>query len=131
MWPNTFWNINDGERDRTALFGEWEKRFEPQWLTLLGLRYERVSTDAGMVHGYNLATFPTGQQWRHDEPDTDAASFNNADRSKTDNNWDLTALAATRGRNGKDIEFGFARKVRSPNLYERYTWSTGRHDDGS
>ena len=23
-----------------------------------------------------------------------------------------------------DIEFGLARKVRSPNLYERYTWST-------
>jgi iron complex outermembrane receptor protein len=23
-----------------------------------------------------------------------------------------------------DVEFGLARKVRSPNLYERYTWST-------
>ena len=34
MWPGTFWNINDGERDRTALFGEWEKQLSPQWMTL-------------------------------------------------------------------------------------------------
>ena len=28
MWPHTFWNINDGQRDRYALFGEWETRKE-------------------------------------------------------------------------------------------------------
>jgi iron complex outermembrane receptor protein len=102
MGPNSFWNVKDGKRDRTALFGEWEKRFGAHWLTLLGLRYERVSTDADPVHGYNLATFPTspvpagsGNQTR------DAANLNNADRDRTDNNWDLTALVrytATRRR---------------------------------
>jgi iron complex outermembrane receptor protein len=46
-------------------------------------------------------------------------------RSKADHNFDLTALARyTPYDNTKDIEFGLARKVRSPNLYERYTWST-------
>ncbi len=125
MWPNTFWNVRDGERDRTALFGEWEKRVDPKWMTLAGLRYERVDMDAAMVHGYNLNTFPTnpspagpGNQTR------DAANFNNADRSKTDHNWDMTLLAHYTPSPTQDIEFGFAHKTRSPNLHERYAWST-------
>jgi iron complex outermembrane receptor protein len=36
----------------------------------------------------------------------------------------MTALARYTPSTTQDIEFGFARKVRSPNLYERYTWST-------
>ena len=125
MWPYTFWNLNDGERDRAALFGEWERQHGPQWLTLAGLRYERVTMDAAGVHGYNLDSFPTnpapaspGNQTR------DAASFNNADRHKTDNNWDMTVLARYTPDATRDIEFGFAHKTRSPNLYERYAWST-------
>jgi iron complex outermembrane receptor protein len=125
MWPNTFWNINDGERDRTALFGEWERRFDPQWMTLAGLRYERVNMDAKDVHGYNLNTFPTVPGARGGSNQTpDAANFNNADHSKIDHNWDMTLLARYTPDATRDIEFGFARKTRSPNLYERYTWST-------
>jgi iron complex outermembrane receptor protein len=118
MWPGTFDNINDGERDRLALFTEWEADLDPQWLTLLGVRYERVMTDAGEVRGYDPTASgpPTFQQ-------EDAEAFNNQDRDKTDNNWDLTALARYTHDANLDIEFGFARKVRSPNLYERYTWS--------
>ena len=44
--------------------------------------------------------------------------------SKTDNNLDLSALARYTPDAGKTFEAGFARKTRSPNLYERYTWST-------
>ena len=125
MGPNAFLNINDGERDRTALFGEWEKRLSPQWLTLLGLRYERVNTDAGPIHGYNTAYFPIsiiGMDMMSQK--RDATNFNKSDRSQTDNNLDLTALARYTANANSDIEFGFARKLRSPNLYERYTWST-------
>jgi iron complex outermembrane recepter protein len=113
MWPNVFWNINNGERDRLAAFGEWEAEWNPQWLTQLGLRYEKVDMDAGVVQGYN-ATYTA-----------DATAFNNADRKKTDNNVDLTTLARYVPDAGKTLEFGYARKTRSPNLYERYTWSTG------
>ena len=116
MGPNTFLNIKDGERNRAALFGEWEKRHGPQWLTLLGVRYEHVSTDAGRVRGYG--GMMDANQTR------DSGNFNTADRSKNDNNWDLTALARYAASASSDIEFGFARKVRSPNLYERYIWST-------
>ncbi|HET9462890.1 MAG TPA: TonB-dependent receptor [Thiobacillus sp.] len=124
MWPNTFWNINDGERDRAAVFGEWEKQHSPQWLTLAGLRYERVAMDAGDVHGYNLSAFPTAVAASSGNQTRDAASFNNADHSKTDNNWDMTVLARYTPDATRDVEFGFAHKTRSPNLHERYAWST-------
>ncbi len=116
MWPNTFWNVNDGERDRAAVFGEWERQHSAQWVTLAGLRYERVMMDTGSVTGYNPAG--GGNQGR------DANNFNAQDHTKTDNNWDMTALARYTPDATRDIEFGFAHKTRSPNLHERYAWST-------
>ncbi|MBW7900890.1 MAG: TonB-dependent receptor [Rhodocyclaceae bacterium] len=124
MWPNAFININDGKRKRTALFGEWEATPSPQWTTSLGVRYERVGTDAGRVHGYDRATPPTSGAGGMMNQTGEAVAFNNADRSKTDDNWNLSAIARYTPSATRDVEFGFARKVRSPNLYERYTWST-------
>jgi iron complex outermembrane receptor protein len=115
MSPNTFWNINDGERDRLGVFAEWEARWNPQWLSQLGLRSEAVKMNTGTVQGYN-----TGATYL-----ADATKFNTSDRSRTDNNWDMTALARYTADSSKAYEFGYARKTRSPNLYERYTWSTG------
>lgn len=111
MAPNTFWNINDGQRDRTALFGEWESRINPAWTTLLGARYERVKTDAGPVQGYSMMYA------------ADANIFNARSRERTDNNWDATALARYTADATRSVEFGYAMKTRSPNLYERYSWS--------
>ena len=118
MYPGTFWNINDGKRDRSALFGEWERRVDPHWLTLLGARYEHVMTDAGDVSGYANTNAMASNQLR------DSTAFNLLDHKKTDNNWDLSALAKYTRDPTMDVEFGLARKVRSPNLYERYSWST-------
>jgi len=111
MAPNTFWNINDGQRDRTALFGEWESRINPAWTTLLGARYEQVKTDAGPVQGYSMMYA------------ADANTFNARNRERTDNNWDATALARYTADATRTVEFGYAMKTRSPNLYERYSWS--------
>jgi len=116
MWPNTFWNINNGERDRIAVFSEWEAEWSAQWLTQLGMRYERVDMDTGTVQGYNTASAQYAAE---------SAAFNAADRDKTDDNIDLTAVARFTPDASRTIEFGYARKTRSPNLYERYTWSTG------
>ena len=118
MQPGTFRNINDGRRDRMAVFGEWERQLSPQWMTLAGLRFEHVKTDAGNVQGYAATDAGGSNQLR------DSTAFNALTREKTDNNWDMTALARYTPGVTQDIEFGFARKVRSPNLYERYTWST-------
>lgn len=114
MWPNTFVNINDGERDRNAVFAEWESQPYTRWTTLVGARFERVRTDAGPVSPYSAMA--NGQ--------SQADAFNARDRERTDNNWDFTALARHTIDATRDIEFGFARKVRSPSLYERYTWRT-------
>jgi iron complex outermembrane receptor protein len=124
MWPGTFQNINDGRRDRFALFWEWEARRE-SWTHILGLRHETVEMDAGDVRGYkaNLADPPM--------PGTDvgnqiaeSAAFNARSHGRTDHNWDLSWLARYAPDDMSTYEVGLAQKTRSPNLYERYTWST-------
>ena len=69
--------------------------------------------DTDEVQGYN-ATYAA-----------EAAAFNAADRRKTDYNLDLTALTRFSPRLPLQYRIRLARKTRSPNLYERYTWSTG------
>jgi iron complex outermembrane receptor protein len=118
MWPGTFENINDGRRDRLAVYGEWEAHPLPEWTTLLGARYERVNMDTGDVRGYSTAPTAMGNQY------ADAKAFNAEDHERTNNNVDLTALGRYTLDDNTDIELGVARKVRSPNLYELYTWST-------
>lgn len=114
MAPNVFWNINNGKRDRMAVYGEWEAQVNNTLLTQLGLRFERVDMDTGTVQGYNMMAFQG----------TESAAFNAANRKKVDNNIDATALARFTPDENKTIELGYAMKTRSPNLYERYTWST-------
>ncbi len=116
MWPNTFININNGERDRLAFYTEWQNKFNTDLLVQLGLRYENVEMNADEVQGYSPMMANYG---------VEAAAFNAADRKKTDDNIDLTAIVHYQLNSVDTIEFGYARKTRSPNLYERYTWSTG------
>lgn len=116
MWPGTFANVQNGERDRTGVYAEWEARHSAQWMTLVGLRHDRVTMNAGTVQGYNPAG--GGNQGR------DAAAFNALDRERSDGNWDFTALARYQPSAMWDMEFGVARKTRSPSLYETYPWST-------
>lgn len=116
MWPNVFQNINNGERDRLATYGEWEAQWNPHWLTQLGLRYEKVDMNTGTVQGYNTTSAAYLAE---------STAFNAADRKKTDHNLDVTALARFMPDAMRTVEFGYAQKTRSPNLYERYTWSTG------
>lgn len=118
MRPNRFLNINNGERDRTALFAEWEKQHGSAWSSLAGVRYEHVRTNADAVQGYVNTNAMGSNQLR------DSTAFNATNRKQTDHNWDVTALARYKHNPQLDIEFGMARKVRTPNLYERYTWST-------
>jgi iron complex outermembrane receptor protein len=115
MWPDTFWNVRDGRRDRAALFAEWEGRTGERWRTLAGVRYERVETDTGPVQGYSNAAPPASVL---------VPAFNAADRARADGNVDVTFLGRYTPDAGLDVELGLARKVRSPSLYERYTWQS-------
>jgi iron complex outermembrane recepter protein len=118
MAPDTFWNIRDGKRDRLAAFGEWEAEWNPQWKSLIGLRFEQVKTDSGDIQGYN-----SGMMYANSSVGTRQA-WNDLDRKRTDNNLDITLLTQNTIDKQSSIEFGLAQKTRSPNLYERYSWST-------
>lgn len=112
MGPNVFVNINDGRRTRLGTFVEWERHWDRQWTSVIGLRNDLVWSDAGKVQGYS-ANYAA-----------DAAKFNARDHARTDANLDGSALVRYEPDANSQYELGFARKTRSPNLYERYTWST-------
>ena len=116
MSPNEFQNINNGQRQRIGVYGEWEKPITPKWTTQIGARYERIRTSADEVSGYN--TIMMTNQGR------DSAIFNASDRSSTDHNIDVTAIARYDIDAQRSVELGAAHKDRTPSLYERYTWST-------
>lgn len=118
MGPNTYQNIVNGKRSRLAFYGEWEGQLSAQWRTLLGLRNETVTTNAGNVQGYGCGMMCA--------PDNAAAAaFNARDRHQRDNHLDATALATYTAGSHAEVELGLARKSRSPNLYERYSWGRG------
>ncbi len=125
MAPNTFWNINDGKRDRFGLFTEWETKWNPQWMTMLGARFEQVRMNTGTVQGYNNVdmTWPAAYRMYYTGYLLSANNFNALDRERIDNNLDLTALVSHTPDETQTYELGFAQKTRSPNLYERYSWS--------
>lgn len=112
MCCNDFWNIRDGERDRRALYTEWERSWSSEWLTLIGLRGGNVTSNAGEVQGYRTSLYGS-----------EAAAFNARDRKRTDEHLDATALARFMPTSMQTYEIGIARKTRSPNLLERYTWT--------
>lgn len=120
MEPDTYWNINDGRRDRLGTFVEWEHQWARSWSTLLGVRNDVVWMDTGDVQAYSDMCMGMGPC-----DATAAAEFNAKNHARTDVNFDVTALARYQPTANETYEFGYARKTRSPNLYERYAWGVG------
>lgn len=118
MAPNTFYNINGGLQQTAAAFAEWEKRFDPQFKTILGARYEWVNSSTGQVQGYGCfgSMMCAGDV-------TAANALNASSRNNTNNNVNLTAIGQYMVDQHQDAEIGLARQVRNPNLYELYSWS--------
>ena len=80
------------------------------------MRSETVKMNTGTVQGYNTTATISGRcdrlQCQRPQP--------HRPQLGPDRAGPLYA-----GQDARPIEFGYARKTRSPNLYERYTWSTG------
>ncbi len=130
MGPDDYRNINGGERSRYALYAESENTWSRRWSSLAGLRYEHVVSDTGDVQPYSTMPMnmgmPMAGAMSMASPDAmAAASFNAGDRRRNDDNVDITLVARYEGDGGASLEFGYARKTRSPNLYERYSWGRG------
>jgi iron complex outermembrane receptor protein len=118
MGPQTYVNVNDGRRDRIALYAEAETRHGARWTSLLGARWETVRMDAGAVQPY-------ADNMMNAADAAAARAFNARERHRNDANLDLTALARFEADPHSSYELALARKTRSPNLYERYTWGRG------
>jgi len=127
MAPLTFWNINGGKRDRFGIYSEWESHPSERWMTLAGIRGEMVITDTGQVVGYNTSTTPLTFGFLTNMYETSSAGtradFNNMDRRRIDYNIDWSLMTRYTPSTKATYEFGFSQKTRSPNLYERYSWS--------
>lgn len=136
MGPLTYWNINNGVRDRVGTFAEWERKLTPQWTSLFGIRNDVVWMNTGPVQPYNwddpimMGMGGMGGMGGMDtmpNPDAPAAAiFNARNHARTDVNFGLTALARYEPDAYEAFEAGYARKARSPNLYERYAWGRGQ-----
>lgn len=119
MGPDTYVNINGGHRTRLGTYIEWQRAWDPQWTTLLGVRNDTVWMNTGDVQPYSTTSMMSA---------ADAAAaevFNARSHERTDVNFDATALARYQASEHTTVEFGYAHKTRSPNLYERYTWGQG------
>lgn len=126
MGPLTYWNVKDGTRNRVGTFAEWEANWSPEWTTLLGARNDVVWMDTGAVQPYSWQNSLGMGMMRMANPDAaDARAFNARGHARTDVNFDVTALVRYTPSDTSAIEAGYARKTRSPNLYERYAWGTG------
>ncbi|MFT8644843.1 TonB-dependent receptor [Gluconacetobacter sp.] len=119
MGPNTYHNINDGHRDRLGHYIEWKAQWLPRLSTELGMRSDLVMMNTGPVAPYSW----TGMMGMADA--MAARRFNASARGRTDSNFDVTALVRWHPVDSLMIEGGYARKTRSPNLYERYAWGRG------
>lgn len=118
MGPDTLWNVHDGTRDRFGTYFEWETKRGKGVTALLGVRSDVVRMNTGSVVGYNASTSTTGSAAYA----ADAAEFNARDHKRLDNNVDLTALIKYEPDSTSGYAVGYARKTRSPSLYERYLW---------
>jgi len=118
MGPNPYVNINGAKRDRLGSYLEWERHWNGPLSTVVGIRNDQLWMNTGDVQPYS-----TGMMSMADA--SAATAFNAADHARHASNWSGSALARYSPSDRLALEFGYAHKVRSPALYERYSWGRG------
>lgn len=116
----------DNRRQRLGAFGEWEKQWKPDWTSLVGLRFDYVTSKAG----------PVSSAFGPPPVAADAATFNAGKRSHNDLLADLVASLRFTPDDSTTYELSLGVKNRAPSLLERYLWtplsaSAGRADGRS
>lgn len=107
-------NFNHVERDATSGFSEWNASLSENVDLELGVRYTRISMDAGAVDGTPAQLMPPPMSLRD--------AFNTADRSRTENLLDWVVKLSFSPTSRFRVEFGGGRKTRAPSYIERYAW---------
>ena len=118
--------FNDAERRVLGAFAEMNHNFGSGLRAEVGLRYNRIDTDADEVDGTPANMSPAAGALRD--------AFNAADRSQTDNNVDVVAKLWYDLSGSTTLYAGLGRKTRAPSYQERYLWlplqATGGLADG-
>lgn len=109
-------NYSGVERDRYGLFAEWSGDIAPALNFEAGARVTRVSMDSDEVSS-SVAMGMMGTLHQNL-----AGAFNASDRSQDDTNVDLVLVLRQALSDTIDLEYGLARKTRSPSYQERYLW---------
>lgn len=117
MGPNPYVNLNGARRDRLGIYLEWERKWDSRMSTVIGFRNDQLWMNTGQVQPYSTSMMNMADAMA-------AAAFNAADHARHDSNWSGSATLRY-DMTGAALELGYARKVRSPNLYERYSWGRG------
>ncbi|EAQ97620.1 TonB-dependent receptor [Congregibacter litoralis] len=119
-------NFNGAERSLVGGYLEREQNISEHIRVELGVRANRVRSNAGEVNGTPAMMMPPAQALRD--------AFNAADRDQTDNNVDLVAKLNYAVNDALSLYMGLAQKQRAPSYQERYLWlpleATGGLADG-
>ncbi len=108
-------NFNEAERRLLGVFAEKQFSFADRWQLELGGRFNRIESDAGEVNATPaMMGMPPAVLLRN--------TFNDADRSRTDNNVDLVAKLRFEADEQLSYYLGAGRKTRAPSYQERYLW---------
>lgn len=118
MGPDRFVNINGAHRNRLGSYAEWRADWSSTLTTTIGVRNDQVWMNTGNVQPYG-----TGMMQMADV--MAAAAFNAVGHDRHDSNWSGSAMAHYQASPGIAFDLGYAHKVRSPTIYERYTWGRG------
>lgn len=127
MGPNDYININNGKRQRVAVFAEYENQLDTKWWLNAGMRVENVHTQVDDVQAYNDGMSMGGMGGMSMGPNDAVAAmaFNALDKERDDTLVDASVLLSYQITHNDELQFGLARKNRAPSLYERYSWGVG------
>lgn len=111
--------FRDNRRTTTGVHLDWERRWQDEWSSRIGVRGDWVASDAGAVSN---AILPAPGPMRNAIL-ADQAAFNSADRSFDDLMVDMVASIRRTAGEHTAFELAAAFKNRAPSLTERYLWT--------
>ncbi|HZU65328.1 MAG TPA: TonB-dependent receptor [Novosphingobium sp.] len=118
MGPDTYLNVNHGQRERIAGYIEAEMHRGDRFTLTAGGRFDRVAMNTG-----DVAPYSTGMMSMADA--AAASAFNAASHQRHFNDWSGALTGHYTPAPGLALDLGYAHKARAPNLYELYTWGQG------
>lgn len=107
-------NFNQVEKSIVGVFAEYNNAIDEFWMYNLGLRFNRITMNAGVVGGTPAMMMPAAGQLRD--------RFNQSEREQSDNTVDWTAKLYYRDSDSLKYYLGLSRKSRSASYQQKFLW---------